>query len=39
MLYIDQIFKDEYFSNFNFIVSFQYREIYVIYVAVFTTPF
>ena len=37
MLHIDQIFKREYSSsNFNFIVSFQNREIYV---AVFTTPF
>ena len=37
MLHIDQSFKSEYFSShFNFIVSFQYQEIYV---AVFTTPF
>ena len=37
MLHIDQIFKREYSSsNFNFIVSFKYREIYV---AVFTTLF
>ena len=37
MLHIDQNFKCEYSSsNLNFIVSFQYREIYV---AVFTTPF
>ena len=37
MLHIDQILKCEYSSsNFNFIVSFQYREIYV---AVFTRPF
>ena len=33
MLHTDQIFKCEYSSNFNFIVIFQYREIYV---AVFT---
>ena len=37
MVHIDQRFKSEYSSsNFNSIVSFQYREIYV---AVFTTPF
>ena len=34
--YTDQSFKCEYSSNFNFIFSFQYREIYV---AVFTIPF
>ena len=35
MLHIDQIFKCEYSSNSNFIVSFPYQEMYV---AVFTTP-
>ena len=37
MLHIDQSFKCEYSSsNFNFIVSFQHREIYVV---VFTSAF
>ena len=37
MLHIDQIFKCEHSSsNFDFVVSFQYREIYVL---AFTIPF
>ena len=30
MLHVDPIFKCEYSSNFNFIVSFQYQGIYVV---------